>query len=101
MSATVAVGNRDGKVVLEFPEALQWAALEPEQARLIAEAMAREAYTCFNGRPPDIKTSAIRQAIQQKLVNRVLLVMLNMQRRNRKPALIANELVDVVLREVL
>lgn len=101
MSTTVAVGTRDGKVVLEFPEAIQWAALEPEQARLIAEAMAREAYTCSNGRPPDDRKSTIGQVIQQRLVNRVLLVMLNMQRRNKKPALIANELVDICLREVL
>lgn len=98
---TLAVGERDGNVVLQFPESVGWAVLDPETARQVGEAIARSAYVCRYGREPDSNRSPIGQQVQQKLVNRVLLILTNLLKRKRPPAYIASEIVDVCMREIL
>lgn len=101
-TTTVAVGDRDGQVVLQFPKAVSWAALDPETARQVGEAMARTAYKCRYGAEPDKASgSKIAEGVYQKLVKRVELVISSMQRKQKHPTVVASEVVDVVMREVM
>jgi hypothetical protein len=93
---TLAVGDRDGMVCLQFPKPVQWCTLDPDTARNVGEAMARQAYVTQYGAAPS--RSAITVAIQQKLINRVSLLLRN--RPNERPELTAHRLVDIVLSEV-
>ena len=98
-STTCAIGNRDGQVILQFPQAVEWAAFDPETARQIGEAMAREAYTVRFGKSPDSK-SIIADEVRTKLLNRATLIIRSLQEKNKLPGLIAMEVVDAILSEI-
>jgi hypothetical protein len=70
--------------------------LDPETARGVGEALARQAYTAQYGAAPS--GSSVSVAIQQKLINRVALLLRN--KPNERPEVTAHRLVDVVLSEV-
>lgn len=98
-STTCAIGNRDGQVILQFPEAIEWAAFDPETARRIGEAMAREAYAVRYGNKPEGK-SVVADEIRARLLNRATLIIRSLQEKGKLPGVIASEVVDVILQEV-
>ena len=98
-TTTCAVGERDGQVVLQFPESVQWAAFDPETARQIGEAMAKEAYTIRYGRQPQGK-SVLADEVRQRLLNRATIIIRSLQEKGRMPGFIAMEVVDAILQEV-
>lgn len=93
---TLAIGERDGMVCLQFPKPVQWCTLTPETALSVGEAVAKQSYTTKYGAVP--ARSAITVAIQQKLINRVAGLLRS--RPNERPELTAHRLVDIVLSEV-
>lgn len=50
-ASTVEITTRDGKVVLQFPNPVQWAALDPATAVQIAQAMVEAAKACGWAKP--------------------------------------------------
>lgn len=98
-TTTCAIGNRDGQVIMTFPEAVEWAAFDPETARQIGEAMAREAYAVRYGRQPESK-SVISDEVRQRLMNRATIIIRSLQEKSRAPGFIAMEVVDAILSEV-
>lgn len=50
-ASSVEVYDRDGKVVLRFPNEIQWAALDPATAVQVAQAMVKAAKACGWARP--------------------------------------------------
>ena len=99
-TTTCAVGERDGQVVLTFPLPVEWATFDPETARQIGEAMAREAYKAKYGRSSSEKGSVISEQIRTRLISRVTIIIRSMQNKQKLPGYIAAEVVDSVLQEV-
>ena len=98
-STTCAIGNRDGQVVMSFPSPVEWAAFDPETARQIGEAMAREAYSVKYGRNP-LSKSVITDEIRQRIMNKATIIIRSLQEKGRAPGFIAMEVVDAILSEV-
>jgi hypothetical protein len=100
-TTTCAVGDRDGQVVLQFPEAVQWAAFDPETARQIGEAMAKAAYKARFGVDPgaNMKSQLVDQ-IRTRLHASATQMIRSMINKRDLPGVIAQEVVDLVLREV-
>ena len=102
MSSTeIAIGVDEGRVVMKFPEPKQWIAMDSENCRLIAEAMARAAYECRYGVPAAQGGSNLSEGIRVKLITRVTHVMRSMKEQHKAPQFIAAAIVDVILSEVL
>lgn len=97
---TVAIGERNGQVVLQFPNAVQWAAFDPEIARQIGEAMAREAYQIRYGKAPADGKSTISEEVRMRLMTRVTHVIRSLQDKGKLPGFIAAQVVDTILSEV-
>ena len=99
-TTTCAVGDRDGHVVLQFPEAVQWAAFDPETARQIGEAMAKAAYKARFGVEPGNMKSQLVDQIRTRLHTSATHMIRSMINQRQLPGVIAQEVVDLVLREV-
>lgn len=90
-----------GRVVLRFPEPKLWVAMDPENARLIAEAIARAAYeTRFGLLAPINGRSALSTHMRDKLARRIAIVMQSLIKDGRDPVYIATQLVEIVFKEV-
>lgn len=50
-ATTLEVYDRDGKVVIAFPNEIRWAALDPQTAVAIAEKIVEVAKACGYARP--------------------------------------------------
>ena len=93
----IAVGERDGRVVLQFPGAVEWVALDPQNAADVGEAMARCAHgIAYGSKPP---RSALSANVRKRLIARVQITLRSLQ--GQSPAYVAATLVDAVLSEVL
>lgn len=97
---TVAIGERNGQVVLQFPESVQWAAFDPETARQIGEAIARAAYEVRFGRKPADGKSVISEQVRMRLITRATHVIRSLQDKGKLPGFVASQVVDVILSEV-
>ena len=102
-ASEVAIGINGGKVVLRFPKALEWVALDPENARQIAEAIARCAYEAHYGRPAQTAKSQLSNQKHVALIRRVTLMLGSFQRESSLPSnnKMATAIVDSILSEVL
>lgn len=98
-TTTCAIGNRDGQVVMSFPTAVEWASFDPETARQIGEAMAREAYTVRYGVTPKSK-SVLSEELQTRVMNKATIVVRTLMEQGKKPGFIANAVVNAILMEV-
>lgn len=97
----VAVGERSGKVVLTFSKPIQWLPLDPENARQIAEQMAKSAYTARYGREPTGEPrSMITEKLRKHMRSRATIIIRTLMEENRGPGYIANHVVDAILREL-
>lgn len=97
----IAVGDEGGKVILKFPRPVQWIALDPDVAPMVAEQMINAAVACgvkVEIPMPGRELSDIQKAA---LEGRVKFVMNNLLERKVKQERIAKELVDIILKAVL
>lgn len=99
-TTTVAVGDRGGQVVLSFPRPVQWAALDPETAAQVGEAMARSAYKCRYGLEPNTNASMIGSEVRTRLITRATHIIRSLQNKGKLPGVVAAEVVDTILSEV-
>jgi len=97
-ATTCAVGERDGMVVLEFPESVSFATFDPETARQIGEAIAKQAYHAHTGKNVPDGRSIIADSARDKLIVRVAHMLRSL--RNKKLDYQAKQLVDTILSEV-
>lgn len=100
MTSEIAIGTRDGQVVLQFHESVQWVALDPQNALMIGEAIAKAAYECKFGKVPDGTKSVIKQEVANRLYTRVEHVLRSLLDREKSNKYIAHQVVDTVLAEV-
>jgi hypothetical protein len=107
-TTSVAIKDENGKVVLQFPEAVKWCELDPEMARQAAEAMARAAYRCkYRVDPPDNRSALagemrqrVTNQIRNELIARMALILKSLQDKGRAPHHMAAEVVDQLLARV-
>lgn len=107
-STIIMVAAVGDKVVLQFPKAVQWAAVDGQTAVSVGEAMARAAHKIRYGREPasnadvlahEIKRRAVDE-VRERLITRTILILRTMQEKNRRLDLQAAEVVDRILQEV-
>jgi len=102
--SAIAVGRNGNKVVLRFPKLVEWVVLDAENARQVAEAIARCAYAAHYGVEPQAGRSTIADEKVVALVRRVSIMLNSFMNKGMKPGATAREaqaLVDTILAEVL
>lgn len=92
-------GAQKGRILLVLPKPAKWVALEPPQACAIAKDMIDKAVSLGYHVEIVIPRKPISQGKRTMLVNRVNLVMRMLTEKKRDPLFIAEELVDIVLRD--
>ena len=96
----ISLGIEHGRIVMGFPHAITWLALDPANAVTIAQEMIDRAVELGMKIDLLLPRREISPTIQAALVTRTAFVMKNLLERGRKPEHIAQELVGIVLREV-
>jgi hypothetical protein len=99
-ATTCAVGERDGKVVLQFPEAVQWAAFDPETARQIGLAIAKAAYKAHTGSDATTGSIVISETLRERMILNITHMIRSLEQKKHKPRYIAMNVVDAILQEV-
>ena len=107
-ATTAAVGIRDGQMVMQFPNAVQWLAVDPQTAVNIGEALARAGYEIRHGHQPPDNTAVLQEEIKRRatdmirlsMITRSEIILRQLLERNRSLNYIATELVDRMLQEV-
>jgi hypothetical protein len=94
-----AIGELDGSVIISMPRATEALVLDPETARQVGEALAKASYKVKYGREPG-SASAVSQQVLARLVNQATHLVKKLQEQGVKPAIIANEIVVLVMKEV-
>ncbi len=97
--AEIALGVESGKVVMRWHEPAQEIRFDAENARVLAEAIARAAYEAHTGIRPADGPSQITEQIRQRLTTRATHVIRSMMSDHKLPAVIAVAVVDLILRE--
>ena len=98
-STELAIGVRDGKVVLNFHRPTQGVTIDPMNALHIGEALARAGHEARNGgHTAVIGTNVLRQEVVNRLYIRIDHVLRSMADQPRER--LAREVVDIVLAEV-
>lgn len=105
----VLVAPHDGKVILRFPRPKEWVGFDPQNAMMVAGAMAKEAYELRFKRPAnDIELSRIFGDIRKEvtaqqvevLVNRVVLIMNTGLEKKHPPLYTAQAIVNRILADI-
>lgn len=99
LASEVTVVERQGLVLLGTPER-PIAALTPESARVLGEALCRKAYRASFGDDPDENVKLVTTQIRSRLVTRVALMLKSLLEKGKAHEYIAAETVDTVLKEV-
>lgn len=99
-ATSVAIGTEDGLIKLEFPENIRYAKFDPDTAKAIGLEMCKLAY---GERFPNSEANGrevISAEIQNKILTRLTFVIKQLQEKGQAPGFIANEVMNIVLREV-
>lgn len=98
IEARLEIEERKGAIVLRIDE--KYAILKPEQAKEIGETLQRYAYHAQYGVDPNVK-SLHAEKIRQRMEIRIPHVIRSLTQKKKTPQFIAQEIVDVILREIL
>lgn len=96
----IAIGENQGKVVFSFPRPTTEFVCDAENARNIAEQIARSAHKAHFGFLPEAQRSLVGENIRKRLKARAFLVIRSSIEQGKKADYIANEVTDMLLREV-
>ena len=93
----LSIEERKGAVVMWIGD--QYLILPPDQACGIGEILLRYGHHAKTGKEKG-GTKVLASNIIRKLENRVMLVITDLQEKKKRPLFIAQEIVNIVLREV-
>lgn len=96
----IAIGERNGKVVFNFPHATSEFICDAENARQIAEQIARSAYKAHTGRDAQGGKSVIGEAVRRRLHARAVIVVRTLIEQGKSAEYIGKHLTDIILGEV-
>lgn len=107
-TSTIAIGQKDGRVVLLLDKAAQWVALDTATAFMVAEKIARQCYAIHNGREAPEGEKVLFHAfrakytpeLRERLVARVKLTMRGLEEQGKPPEYRAQAIVDTMLNMV-
>jgi hypothetical protein len=92
----LTIEEREGAIVLHWDD--EYIILPPEQAMGVGEILMRFGTHAKTGEEM-FGVKKLTDDMLRKIENRVLLVMTDMQEKNKKPLHIAKEVVNIVLRD--
>ena len=98
-SPLLAIGERDGAVVLSFSRDVRECVLDAETARAAGEQLARSAYRAHYGHEPTAARSQISRDKRAHLVARATLMLRSMGAQGLTPERQARELVAMLVAE--
>jgi hypothetical protein len=93
----IAIGVIRGRVHMELPPGHDWAVMDPENCRQIAEGLARAGYEARYGVKPSEGSSALGDDLRLRCINRVAQVAGSLSREGKNNQQIAAAVVDVLL----
>lgn len=93
----VAVGDRNGQVVLQYPRPVQWVAIDPQTAVQVAKSMIDAAVNC--GMNVEIKAPKpeVTEGQRVRMEARCLMILKNKREHTEKDPVLARRLVDTIL----
>ncbi len=95
-----SIGVAKGRVEMHFPTPRTRVVMDSENARQIAEGIAKAAYEARYSRKPDESRSGLADTIRERMVTRVALVAGSMARDGKSNQEIAKAVVDIVMGEL-
>jgi len=99
-ATTCAVGERDGQVILSFPEPVDHAVFDAETARNIGLEMAKCAYKAHTGAENTTGQVVITETLRERMILNITHMIRSLEQKKHKPRYIAMNVVDAVLQEV-
>lgn len=96
----IAVGVVKGRVHVELVPGHDWFAMDAENARTIAEAVARAAYEARYGVKPTTAESRLSTDRRVQMIGRARLVANSLAQQGKNDMEIATAVVDVILKEI-
>lgn len=93
----VAVGDRDGQVILQYPRPVQWVALDPQTAVQIAKAMIDAAHSCGHTIEIRLPKPEVTEGQRIRMEARCLMILKNKREHTEKDPVLARRLVDTIL----
>jgi len=96
-TSELSIEERKGAIVMWLGE--KYIIMPPEQAMEIGKVLVQYGYHAVTGQDYDAKR-VMSEQIRNKLLQRLSLVIKNMSDKGQKPMYVAQEVMDVVLREV-
>lgn len=97
----MAIGIDRGRVVIHFPQPVKLVAFNPPNAVAVAQQLLTSATECGYEVTLQLPKRKIRDEDYAKLLARAALVIRSLEEKNRPPAHVAREVVDVILSAVL
>ena len=95
------LSDHNGMVVMHFDHPVEWVALDPETARVVAEQMARKAYACtFGDTPTTTDKSQMTEQLRARMKNRVKTMLTGWFDNPPAPEVQARNIVDAIFKEV-
>lgn len=104
----VELGVVANQVVMKFPQPMEFVTFDPENARTIAEHIARAAYEAKHGsQPPPTQSELMREArnkfteeLRIRMINRVVIMLQSESMIQATPGRRAMNVVDAVMKEL-
>lgn len=93
----LAVGDRDGKVVLQFPKPVQWIALDPHTAAEAASSMLDAAVSLGARVSFQAPKVHVPKELRARMTARALMVLRNKRAAAERDDVLAVRLVDTLL----
>jgi len=93
----IAVGDRQGKIILQFPHPVEWIALDPQTGVAVAKSMIDAAVNC--GLRVEIKAPKpeVTEGQRVRMETRCLMILKNKREHTEKDPVLARRLVDTIL----
>lgn len=93
----IALGQRGGKVVLEFFKSIDSVTFDPANAVILARQMIDIAVACGANVTIEVPRRKITKEQRNKLVSRATIVFRSLIEKGKTPAVIARNVVDTIL----
>lgn len=93
----VAVGDRDGQVVLQYHRPVQWVALDPATAVQVARAMIDAAANCGINIEIKLPKPVITEGMRTRMEARAMMILNNKREHTEKTPVLARRMVDTIL----
>lgn len=93
----VAVGDRDGQVVLQFHRSIQWCVLDPATAVQMAKSVIDAAVNCGMNVEIKMPKPEVTEGQRVRMEARAAMILNNKRDHTEKTPVLARRLVDTIL----